>query len=413
MKSRIVFLSMALALSQTVVSAETRAQTSAPAVSAPPAAAAPAAVPPALVPVPLPQAIEKAANALLSGWPKAKVADPGRNLVIDPLIDGYTGAQNASTRKMGGEITRVVKENYAGVSVIPFTSLSVTRQPLLLIGTFRPINTKNDPAGPTDAFHICLALLDLKSGTVVSKGVARAVPDGVDVTPTVFFQDSPVWIQDAATTGYVKSCQATKVGDPIDQAYADRIIVASLISDAIDAYEAKRYKDAVDLYQGALRTPGGDQLRVYNGLYLSNARLKKMPEAAASFGKLVDHGLKSSKLGVNFLFAQNSTIFFTPKGVVAPYDMWLKTIGDRASATGACLEVVGHTSKKGPPAINDRLSTLRAEYVRDRLIGFAPKLTERSVASGVGSRQTIVGTLTDGPHNAVDRRVEFKTIKCT
>jgi hypothetical protein len=372
-----------------------------------------AAVPPALIPVPLKQAVEKAANALLSVMPEAKSAPQPRDLVIDPLIDGYTGAQNTATRKMGGDITRVVKQNYAGFSVVPFTSATITKQPLLLIGTFRLINAKNDPAGPKDVFHICLALLDLKSGKVVSKGVARAFPEGVDITPTSFFQDSPLYTPDPAISGYIKSCQATKAGDPIDQAYADRILVASLISDAIKAYEGRRYRDAIDLYKSALRTPGGDQLRVYNGIYLANWRLRRAADATAAFGTLVDYGLKSSKIGVAFLFTPNSTIFFKPREMVAPYEMWLKVIGEHGTAANSCLEIVGHTSRTGPTAINERLSVLRAQYVRDHLISIAPRLENRTIATGVGSREVIVGTDTDGPVNALDRRVEFKTIKCS
>ena len=76
----------------------------------------------------------------------------------------------------------------------------------------------------------------MKTRTIVSKGVARALPEGVDATPTAFFADSPVFAKDAATDAYVKSCQGTRVGDNVDQAYADRILVASMTNDAIESY---------------------------------------------------------------------------------------------------------------------------------------------------------------------------------
>jgi formylglycine-generating enzyme required for sulfatase activity/outer membrane protein OmpA-like peptidoglycan-associated protein len=380
---------------------------SSPAVAAP---AAPAPVPPVLIPVQLNEAIQKAANALMSKVPEP--AGDSRELVIDPLVDGYTGAQNVATIMMGNNITTLVKQTYGRFKVVPFTSATLSKQPLLLIGTFRPINTRNEPTGTKDAYHICLAMLDLKTGTVVSKGVARALPEGVDVTPTAFFQDAPVWVPDLAISGYIKTCQATKVGDQIDQTYADRIVVASLVSDAIEAYNGKRYKDAVDLYTSALRTPGGDQLRVHNGLYLANWRLKRTADATEAFGKLVDYGLKSSKIAVNFLFVPNSTIFFTPKDTVDPYQMWLKVIGERGTASNACLEIVGHTSRTGPQTLNDRLSVLRAQYVRDRLIAGAPALASRTIATGLGSKEVIVGTGTNDEGDALDRRVEFKPLPC-
>src|SRR5262245_24982561 len=136
-----------------------------PAQNAPPAA--PAAVPPALVPVPFDEAVQKAANALMSKVPEPPAGV--REIVIDPLIDGYTGAQNVATTAMGNSISSLVTKSYGRFKVVPLSSETVSRRPLLLVGTFRPINTKNDPAGPRDAYHICLAMLDLGTGTVVAK----------------------------------------------------------------------------------------------------------------------------------------------------------------------------------------------------------------------------------------------------
>ena len=54
----------------------------------------------------------------------------------------------------------------------------------------------------------------------------------------------------------------------------------------------------------------------------------------------------------------------------------------------------------------------RAEYVRDRLNETAGKSVKRFVPIGVGPRQLIVGTGRDDSSDALDRRVEFKTIPC-
>jgi hypothetical protein len=45
------------------------------------------------------------------------------------------------------------------------------------------------------------------------------------------------------------------------------------VSDAIEAYNGRKYKDALELYQRAAKTEGGEQLRVLNGIYLANWRL--------------------------------------------------------------------------------------------------------------------------------------------
>ena len=61
--------------------------------------------------------------------------------------------------------------------------------------------------------------------------------------------------------------------------------------------------------------------------------------------------------------------------------------------------------------MNDRLSQLRAEYVRDRIDAIEPPLTPRTVANGVGSRDNLVGTGKDDDSDALDRRVEFRVIE--
>jgi outer membrane protein OmpA-like peptidoglycan-associated protein len=81
-------------------------------------------------------------------------------------------------------------------------------------------------------------------------------------------------------------------------------------------------------------------------------------------------------------------------------------------ASKACLEITGHTSPTGPEPLNERLSLLRAEYVKAQLEAAAPALAKRTIAAGVGSRQTLVGNARDDASDAIDRRVEFKVIDC-
>ena len=82
------------------------------------------------------------------------------------------------------------------------------------------------------------------------------------------------------------------------------------------------------------------------------------------------------------------------------------------AAAPSCLEITGHTSPSGPAALNERLSLLRAEYVKSQLDANAPALLRRSIAHGVGSAQTLVGSGRDDASDALDRRVEFKLIGC-
>ena len=405
-------------LSSCFLAATARSQTSPPAGSptppaaaAPPAATPPAAAPPPPTPIAFEAALLKAANDLFSkaNW---SGAPEKLTLVIDPLIDGVTGWQSNATRLEEKRVAELVERSYPRFRLARFSADTIAKAPVVLIGTFTAVNNAGVAGGQKDAYRICLALADLKTKTIVSKGVARALPEGVDPTPAAFFADSPVFTKDAATDSYIKSCQGTKVGDTVDQAYADRIVVASLINDGIEAYDDGRYRDALDVYQSALKTPGGEQLRVYNGIYLANTKLKRTRSAMTAFGKAVDYGLKSEKLSVKFLFKPGSTQFSTDRQTRAPYDAWLDKIAERTAANKGCLEVVGHTSATGLAPINDRLSSLRADYVKDRLEDEESSLRGRLVSSGKGSREMMVGTGKDDASDALDRRVEFKTVRC-
>jgi outer membrane protein OmpA-like peptidoglycan-associated protein len=391
---------------------------SAPTVAATAAAPTPApATPPPAPPPPPPiqpfdDAVLSAANNLL-GKAQLPADVPRHSIVIDPLIDGVTGAQTNASVAMGARIVALIKERYPQYEVLPFSAANVARSPLVLVGTFTGVNAERKTEGEREAFRICLALADLKTGKLVGKGLAFSRPEGVDPTPTAFFRDAPAWAEDPATVGYIRTCQGTKIGDPIHPLYVDRITSGALISEAIEAYSAGRWQQALSLYQTALASPSGKQLRVYSGLYLSNWRLGRRDAAAQAFGLIVEQGLENKRLGVKFLFRPGSTAFVADSGPSAPpYDLWLKTVAARTSQRLACLEVVGHSSATGPAALNDRLSQLRAEYVRDQLDRASPGVGKRLIANGAGSRETMVGNKRDDASDALDRRVEFKVIGC-
>ena len=384
------------------------AQTSA----SPPSPAAVTAAPPPPPIMAFDDAVTFAATNLFG---KAVLPDGARRLplVIDPLIDGNTGAQSVSTQAMEQRIGAMLRANFPRYDLQPFTTTALTRSPLLFIGTVTAVDKAGSNApGPREWYRVCLALIDLQSGKIVSKGLGRARPDSVDSTPIAFYQDSPAWVPDGATDGYVKTCQGTKVGDPINPAYWDKIVAAAMINDAMNSYNAGRYEDALDLYRGIARSGGGDQLRVYNGVYLSSLKLGRKDDAAQAFGKIVDYGIAQKRIAMKFLFRPGSTLFVNDQQINTQYQVWLKQIGARTGTANACMEVSGHTSRTGPEPLNDRLSLVRAQYITQRLDNGLPGTARRTVAVGKGSREPISGLGTDDARDALDRRVEFKVIAC-
>lgn len=390
--------------------ADTAPVSAAPAVVAtpPPAPAPPAPPPPVL---PFDDAVLAAANNLLG---KAQLPpDTPWEVVIDPLIDGVTGTQTQATRAMGTRIVKIIKESYPRYAVQPFNSGNLMRGPLLLVGTFTGVNAERKTEGKRVAYRICLALADLKTGKLVSKGLAFADAEGVDATPLPYFRDAPAWLEDATTQGYVRTCQGTRPGDAIHPAYIDRVLTSATLAEANDAYAAGRYAAARKLYEAARSSPGGEQLRTYTGLYLTNWRLGNRTAAADAFGQIVDQGLENKRLGMKFLFRPGTAAMWSDSASGPPaYPLWMSEIAKRAAARQSCLEVVGHASASGPEPLNERLSLLRAEAVRTEIARQAPPLAQRMIANGVGSKQTLIGTGRDDVTDALDRRVEFKVVGC-
>lgn len=359
-------------------------------------------------PVAYAEAVQRAASDLFG---KANLRAERVELVIDPLIDGASGAQSAATRAMQKTLTEMVQASYPRFVVQPFSAEVLARDPVVLVGTLTAIASQGGD-GPRDAYRICLTLADLKSRSVVSKGVARATLDNVDVTPTQYYRDSPVWAKDQATDAYVKTCQGTPLGGAIDPAYVDRLTANALINDAIVEYESQRFREALAFYRTARRLPGGDQHRVRIGTYLANAKLGRRDDSVEAFGDMVDYGLSTDQLMVKLLFKPGTTQFIDNPQTTEPYPMWLSQIATRVRQKGACLEIVGHTSRTGMPHLNERLSVMRAQFIMDLLTTGMPDGRSRMIATGRGFKENLVGTGKDDASDALDRRVEFKVVGC-
>jgi len=380
--------------------------TAVPAPSAP--APAPAAPPPPPI-LSFDEAVTNAARAVLTMAPAPETTPA--TVVIDPLVDGITGYQSSATQSIQDHIVRLMKASYPQYAVQGITSQSLKLQPRFLIGTFTPINADLKPAGQRESYWFCLVMGDLRTGKIVAKSVARARMDDVDANPVAVFGDSPIWTADPSIQAYITTCKGSKVGDPIRPEYLDGLLAAALVCEAGNAYDEGRYTEALELYKTARQTPAGEQLRVYNGIYLSLTKLGRTDEAESAFGDLVDYGLRKKRLAVKFLFRPGSVRFASDNKFSGSYDMWLQQIATRAVAGNACLQVTGHTSPTGPAALNDQLSLLRAEYIQTRLVSDRSVLNKRILAAGVGSRENLIGTGRDDASDMLDRRVELKPIE--
>src|SRR5262245_37557807 len=116
-------------------------------------------------PVAFQEALLNAANTLFSTANLQGVPDRVP-LVIDPLIDGSTGAQSTATQLMERRIADLVRTHYPRFEVTRFTSEAIAKLPVVLIGTFTAINNAA-VGGARDVYRICLALADLKTKRII------------------------------------------------------------------------------------------------------------------------------------------------------------------------------------------------------------------------------------------------------
>ena len=334
-------------------------------------------------------------------------------MIVDPLIDANTGAQTKSTVRMGANLEAIVKSRHANWQVRPLTRQSLAAQPLLLIGTLTPVNVERSIDTPPDAFRVWLTLIDLKTGRVVAKKLDRATIGSVDPEPLPYYRDSPTWHKDKTVLGYINSCQVnTKIGDPADPEYLARLPAAAVVNEAIMAYGEGKIPVAYKLYKEAEPLADRGDLRVLNGLYLTSWQLGQKEQAREAFAKLVDSGLELKRLPVKILFQPGKTAFNQVGDLPQQYQIWISTLAQETGKASACVRIVGHTSRTGSARANEALSRQRAETVQKMLEQNNRALTTRLSATGVGSREALVGLGTDDQRDALDRRVEFRVVDC-
>jgi outer membrane protein OmpA-like peptidoglycan-associated protein len=385
-----------------------------PAPAATPSAAPPSPAPasPQAAPASFADTVARAGEQLLQDG-QTSIGSGPRELIIDPLIDASTGQQTTGTVQMGQQLTALIKTRAPQWNVRQLSRANLANRPLLLIGTLTAINTKNAKAENADAFRVCLVLIDLRTGKLIAKRIDRATIATVNAEPTPFFRDSPTWSLDKTAAAYIKSCQGSSPGDMIDPAYLLRLPAAAIINEAQAAFAENKPADAYRLFHEAQPLADPDDLRVLNGLYLASWRTGKKKEAAETFGRIVGIGLDTKKLPIKIFFNPGTTTLLQSSDLQSQYAVWLREVALQVGVRETCMKVVGHTSRTGDAAANDVLSQKRASLIRQTLEKQNKKLATRLASEGSGSREVIVGLGTDDMRDALDRRVEFRTVDCS
>lgn len=332
-------------------------------------------------------------------------AGGARTMVVDPILDRATGQQTGASASVESELSPALSTAARSFTILPFDADAASRTRFVLTGTVSMVTAP-------DHYSMSASLTERSTGIVVAQSAARFVQTGLDNAPTRFYNDSPVLVRDRSVEGYLKTAETPK-GAPADALYVEQLPTAALLSQALAAYNAENWNEALTAYTAAAARSDGQQLRTFNGIYLSNARLGRMDAAAEAFGKIAALGLATNNLAVKILFRPNSaTEFFPGRELSDVYPIWLRQIARAAQTTNVCLEITGHTSRSGSEQVNDRISLARADNIKSLMVKEVPALASKLQVAGVGYRENIIGTGADDASDAVDRRVEFKVVDC-
>lgn len=326
-------------------------------------------------------------------------------IAVDTIIDAATGQQTHATQTVERRLYERVREKFPQFEVGAASKELVAGADHVLAATMQP------QAGDPGAYRLSMSLTDLRGGLVIAQAAARVRDGSVDTTPTPLYRDSPAMARDRVVEGQVRTAE-TRPGTAADALYLERLPTNALINQGLAAFNGGDFAGAAQYYEEASRRADGQQLRVYNGLYVSYWNTGRAAEAEDAFGKIVGLGLATNNLAVKLLFRPGSTDFWPDPKISGPYPFWLKQIARHTSTAHICLAVVGHSSRTGSEQVNDRLSLQRADAIRARLVAENRELTGKIATSGAGFRENLIGSGTDDQRDSLDRRVEFKVVSC-
>ena len=335
-----------------------------------------------------------------------KVVEVRRSvIVVDTIIDAATGQQTQATLLAEALVYERTRDKFKQFDVFAATPEHLKRAEYVVTSTMTPVKDERS------VYRLNMAMTELRAGLVVAQAAARVRDESVDVTPTAFYRDSPAIAKDRVIEGQIRTAE-TAADRPADAVYIERLPTSALMNEGLTAFNAGNYAEAFPYYEEAARRPDGQQLRVYNGLYMIHWNLGRGADAESAFGKIVAIGLATNNLAVKFLFRPGSIEFWADTKISGPYPIWLRQLAQQMVATRSCLRVIGHTSRTGSEPLNERLSLRRAEVIKQRLLAETREAASRIETAGAGSRENLIGSGTDDQRDALDRRVEFRVITC-
>lgn len=357
-------------------------------------------------------AVRLLANNLLDQAKKSMIylLDIGvKTVAVAPFVDAKTG----EVVKVSRDIERIIISELGQtgkLAVKRMTALELDQANYILIGTIG-LEPHPDAVERKQHFHVSASLVARKSTKIIANSSVWISNSNLDYTPVAVYENSPMFPRDQRLESLVRIATSA-AGQPADSDYYNSLETNALIAEAETAYESKQYDIALPLFKRAAERSEGQVMKTYIGLYKANMKLGHAHDAEAAFSKLVAVGVDNNNLSTKFLFAVDSADFISDNELRRQYLLWLRQIGKYFDTSQRCVNIIGHCSRTGTAAYNQRLSLVRAQRIQAIMQRAGPSVTRRSKAIGKGFAENIVGSGTDDARDALDRRVEFAVVGC-
>ncbi len=363
--------------------------------------------PPASGPLKYEAAVRQAADELfvqVDNIRRAEHLSPGLRVVSDPVIDADTGEVFEISRRLEELMEDEARLKFPKLTVSEMSSLNIDKADYVITGII-PLEQYRDSPGKLR--HLSMSALDKDTGRIVAHSDVWLADGDLKFELTPMYRDSPMYLKDKRVEALIATTKAP-VGSVADKEYLNSLTTSALLSEASSAYDRGEHLVALGLFIKASQRSDGKVMKTYSGLYQSYFKLKKTGDAGQAFAALVALGMRENNLGVKFLFNVDATEFYGEQDNLDQYEIWLREIAKNIAKSKSCVQIVGHASRSGTEEHNQILSENRATTVFHKLEAEASEVGDKASASGVGTRENIIGTGANDASDAIDRRVEFK-----
>jgi outer membrane protein OmpA-like peptidoglycan-associated protein len=350
---------------------------------------------------------EQLENSSIGNVLNKVVIDPLTNqkqlnkIVIDPFIDVESGYPVKTNARIVEIISRELMKRFKITGEMEPDSLEVSEY---VLNGMVSIEEKHK-----NIYKVYATVFQKSSGKVLASATVHV--NRFDTTPKEIYKDSPIFLKGQDYEHYVSSVKKMP-DETVNQEYHDSLTIKSMQVKGDKLYEQKEFKKSLSYYNQAANSKSGQQLEILNGQFTILVKQGQWKAAEDVYKKL----LKASIAETN---AIASKIFFNPRSIVPMenkadvYAIYMKQIASLVASNPKCkVKIIGHCSRTGTEAYNEKLSRDRAVWIQKQMAAYMPDVLNRSEPIGRGFHDNIVGTGKDDVTDQIDRRVEFVFDQC-